>query len=65
MKQMEWLGKKLSKKEQRNIVGALRFGCHCYFPWQAGPCWFINYNQPCGQPGQYVICEAVCPGQGD
>jgi len=64
MKQtLQVLGKTLSKEQQRSIKGGLPFGCYCITVSQAGPCWHIYWNKPCGTPGHYVICdEGPCPG---
>lgn len=64
MKQkLQALGNVLTKEQQRGIKGGLPYNCWCIFVSQAGPCWHIYWNKPCGvQPGQYVICdEGGCP----
>ncbi|MFN8291264.1 MAG: hypothetical protein U0U70_13490 [Chitinophagaceae bacterium] len=60
-KNISSLGKSLTKSEQKNVNGGLKDNCWCLFPSQAGQCWHIYWNQPCGQPGQYVICKEILP----
>lgn len=64
MKKIKELGKRLSKKEQTKVNGGLPDNCWCIFVSQAGPCWHIYWNKPCGQPGQYVICDENFPCEG-
>lgn len=60
-KKLGSLGKQLTKSEKRKVSGGLPDNCWCLFPYQAGPCWHIYWNKPCGQPGQYVICNENLP----
>lgn len=65
-KKLQSLGKTLSKTEQRSVKGGLPWNCWCIFPANAGPCWHIYWNKPCGvQQGQRVVCdEGGCGGGG-
>lgn len=61
MEKIKSLGKSLTKDEQRQINGGLPDGCWCITVAEAGPCWHIYWNKPCGTPGHYVICDEHLP----
>lgn len=56
-KNLEDLGKSLSKREQKGFTGGLPYNCWCLTPIGLEPCMVPNYSRPCGQPGQVVVCR--------